>query len=70
LGITFDDSQNPDKLKKAYRDLALKHHPDKGGNEEHFKKINAAHEFILEHSENIYNYEPAPKKTVKDASDA
>ncbi len=31
-------------IKKAYRQLALKEHPDKGGNPEKFKKIQAAYE--------------------------
>ena len=30
--------------KKAYHKLSLKHHPDKGGNEEHFKKLGECHE--------------------------
>jgi DnaJ family protein A protein 2 len=34
------------EIKKAYRKLALIHHPDKGGNQETFKKITAAHEIL------------------------
>lgn len=33
-------------VKKAYRKLANKHHPDKGGNEEKFKEIKEAYELI------------------------
>lgn len=33
-------------IKKAYRDAAKKHHPDKGGNPEEFKKINEAYETV------------------------
>lgn len=34
------------EIKKAYRRLALVHHPDKGGDQEAFKKITAAHEIL------------------------
>jgi DnaJ family protein A protein 2 len=36
----------PDEIKKAYRKLAVKHHPDKGGDPEKFKDINAAYEVL------------------------
>lgn len=35
-----------DEIKKAYRKKALQCHPDKGGDEEHFKKINSAYEIL------------------------
>ena len=34
------------EVKKAFRKLAHKHHPDKGGNAERFKKINNAYQAI------------------------
>jgi len=33
-------------VKKAYRKLAMKHHPDKGGDPEQFKKIQAAYDIL------------------------
>lgn len=33
-------------IKKAYRKLSLKHHPDRGGDEHKFKEINAAYEIL------------------------
>jgi len=44
LGI--DKSASKSEIKKAYRDLAAKHHPDVGGKEEIFKKISAAHDIL------------------------
>ena len=35
-----------DEVKKAFKNLALKHHPDKGGNEEKFKEITEAYEVL------------------------
>lgn len=44
LGVEKTATQTD--IKKAYRDLAKKHHPDKGGNEAEFKKINQAYEML------------------------
>jgi len=44
LGI--EKSATAKEVKKAYRKLAVKHHPDKGGDEHVFKEINAAYEII------------------------
>lgn len=35
-----------DEIKKAYRSLAMKHHPDRGGDENRFKEIAQAYEFL------------------------
>ncbi len=44
LGVEKGASQ--DEIKKAYRKLAVKHHPDKGGDEAEFKKINEAYQIL------------------------
>lgn len=44
LGI--EKSADAKDIKKAYRKLAVKHHPDKGGDEHKFKEINAAYEIL------------------------
>jgi len=44
LGISKTATQ--DEIRKAYRSLAMKHHPDRGGNEETFKQVNEAYTTI------------------------
>jgi molecular chaperone DnaJ len=39
-------SASTDEVKKAFRRLARKHHPDAGGSEEKFKEINEAYEVL------------------------
>lgn len=44
LGVNENATQ--DEIKKAYRKLAVEHHPDKGGNEETFKQISEAYDTL------------------------
>jgi DnaJ family protein A protein 2 len=44
LGVTQTASQ--DEIKKAFRKLALQTHPDRGGDSEKFKEVNAAYEIL------------------------
>ncbi len=44
LGLQETASQ--DEIKKAYRNLAMKHHPDRGGDQNTFKEINAAYDTL------------------------
>lgn len=44
LGVAKDAEQK--EIKKAYRKLAIKNHPDKGGDEAKFKEISAAYEIL------------------------
>lgn len=41
LGVAKDATD--DEIKKAYRKLAMKHHPDRGGSQEEFQKIQEAY---------------------------
>lgn len=41
LGV--DKNANAEELKSAYKKASMKHHPDRGGSEEEFKKINEAY---------------------------
>jgi len=44
LGI--NRSASPEEIKRAYRSMAMKHHPDRGGDESKFKQINEAYEIL------------------------
>lgn len=44
LGVTQNSTKS--EVKKAYKKLASKHHPDKGGDESEFKKIQEAYEVL------------------------
>ena len=44
LGV--DEKATQEDIKKAYRNLAKENHPDKGGDEEKFKKITEAYDTI------------------------
>ena len=54
LGVSKGASD--EEIKKAYRKLAIKHHPDKGGDSEQFKKIQGAYD-ILSDAEKKENFD-------------
>ena len=53
LGIQPNASQ--EEIKKAYRKLSLKHHPDRGGDAEKFKELSAAYEQLTNTDRNNIN---------------
>ena len=44
LGVNRNATQ--DEIKKAYRKMAMHHHPDRGGDEKKFKQISEAYEIL------------------------
>lgn len=54
LGLDRDAS--PEDIRKAYRKLAVQHHPDKGGDAEKFKQVSSAYE-ILSDEQKKANYD-------------
>jgi len=56
-------------IKKAYRKLAVKHHPDKGGDPEKFKEITRAYE-VLSDSEKRSKYDRYGEEGLEDGGGA
>lgn len=44
--LEIEPSASPEEIRKAFRNVSKKHHPDRGGDEETFKKINSAYEIL------------------------
>lgn len=61
LNVSKDASQ--EEIKQSYKKLILKHHPDKGGNQETFHKIQEAYE-TLGNSEKRMIYDRPPMKNI------
>lgn len=50
-------------IKKAYKSLALLHHPDRGGNTERMQEINVAYEYLIKNKK-MYDLTIRPSKPV------
>lgn len=59
LGVT--NSANQDEIKRAYRKLAMQHHPDKGGDEAKFKQINEAYSVLGDPAQRAQYDSPQPQ---------
>lgn len=56
--LELSDGASKDEVKKSFKKLAAKHHPDKGGSEDKFKKINEAYQMCLnpeKHKSSFYD---------------
>eukprot|EP00899_Mesostigma_viride_P003292 jgi/Mesvir1/12964/Mv05975-RA.1 len=63
LGV--NNKATADELKKAYRKLAIKFHPDKGGDPEKFKEINQAYD-VLSDPEKRQIYDDYGEDAIKE----
>lgn len=53
--LGLEPGASDDDVKKAYRRLAMKHHPDRGGDEAEFKRIKDAYEAITNKTVEPFN---------------
>ena len=58
LGVSEDASN--DQIKKAFKDIAKKEHPDRGGDESRFKEANEAYD-TLKSSQKRHDYDTMRK---------
>lgn len=58
LGVSKDASSK--EIKTAYRKLAMKHHPDKGGDQEQFKRITGAYDILSDPDKRAQYDNPSP----------
>jgi DnaJ-class molecular chaperone len=59
LGVNRNASQ--EELKKAYKKLVMEHHPDRGGDHDHFAKINEAYETLKDPAKRSAYDNPQPQ---------
>lgn len=59
LGVNRNASQ--DEIKKAYRSLAMKHHPDRGGDQAKFKEVEEAYRTLSDEQTRAEYDNPAPQ---------
>ena len=64
LGV--DKSATPEDIKKAYRSLASKHHPDKGGDTAKFQEIQTAYATLSDPEKRQQYDNPNPFGTRQD----
>lgn len=66
LGISKDASK--EDIKKAYKKMAIQHHPDKGGDPEKFKEVARAYE-VLSNDDNKHKYDQLGDEGFEKMSD-
>lgn len=64
----FDHPETLEDLKKQYKRLAMKHHPDRGGSTEAMQQINAEYETLFSRLKDIHKTAEGETYTAKTAS--
>ena len=63
LGVNRDASQ--DDIKRSYKKLAMRHHPDRGGDNDTFAKINEAYNTLKDPTtRQQYDRPPQPEMNI------
>ena len=62
LGINKNASES--EIRKAYKKKSMQHHPDRGGNEEEFKKVNEAYQTLGDPDKKAAYDNPQPQFRV------
>ena len=59
--LEIDKSASPEEIKQAYRKMAMKHHPDRGGDDEQFKRIQEAYDVLSDPEKKSLYDNPQPQ---------
>lgn len=62
----FNNPQTLEELKKQYKKLVFKHHPDKGGKTEDMQEINAEYETLFGKLKNVHKNASGETYTAKE----
>ena len=68
LGVSRNASEQD--IRKAYKKKSMQHHPDRGGNEEEFKKVNEAYSTLKDPQKRAEYDNPQPQMHSSDFSNA
>lgn len=61
----FKEVDSLDELRKLYRKLVVKHHPDNGGSEEIIKQVNAEYEILFKRLKEGYQHSESYQKATE-----
>lgn len=62
LGV--NKTASPDEIKRAYKKLAMQHHPDRGGDQTTFQEINEAYDTLKDPNKKAAYDNPQPRMNI------